>query len=102
MLVWADSASASSGERSWCRDVLAQIRPEPLFRHQQVRLTPSIHRARPAFLGTSSGEIKDFAVFFDQRWGFGVQSLFNAIGLRSAQYGLGRILVRLLRGCPDA
>jgi hypothetical protein len=49
-------------------------------------------------LGTSSGEIKDFAVFFDQRWGFGVQSLFNAIGLRSAQYGLGRILLRLLRG----
>jgi hypothetical protein len=49
-------------------------------------------------LGTSSGEIKDFAVFFDQRWGFGVQSLFSAIGLQSAQYGLGRILLRLLRG----
>jgi hypothetical protein len=49
-------------------------------------------------LGTSSGEIKDFAVFFDQRWGFGVQSLFNAIGLRPAEYGLDCILVRLLRG----
>jgi hypothetical protein len=49
-------------------------------------------------LATSSGEIKDFAVFFDQRWGFGVQSLFNAIGLRPAEYGLDCILVRLLRG----
>jgi hypothetical protein len=98
MLAWVDSPSASSGERSWCRDVLAQIRPEPLFRHQKVRQTPSIHRARPALLATSSGEIKDFAVFFDQRWGFGVQSLFSAIGLQSAQYGLGRILLRLLRG----
>ena len=47
--------------RSWCRDVLAQIRPEPLFRHQKVRQAPSIHRARPALLVTSSGEIKDFA-----------------------------------------
>src|ERR1700687_6054640 len=58
--VRADSASASSVERSWCTDVLAQIRPEPLFRHQKVRPVPSIHRARPALLGTSSGEIKDF------------------------------------------
>jgi hypothetical protein len=62
MLVRANSASAFSGERSWCRDVLAQIRPEPLFRHQKVRPAPSIHPARPALLGTSSGEIKDFAV----------------------------------------
>lgn len=59
----------------------------------------TLNPPRPtSIMGTSSGEIKDFAVFFDQRWGFGVQSLFNAIGLRSAQYGLGRILVRLLRG----
>src|SRR5437763_10864988 len=71
MLVRADNGSASSAERSWCRHVLAQIRPEPLLRHQKVRPAPSIHRARPALLGTSSGEIKDFAVFFDQRWGFG-------------------------------